>query len=57
MPDLDARAVTFARRKLHPEQLEALKEFLSHATADEIATIQKCYEETPEVLREIGLEV
>ena len=56
VPDLDSRDVTFARRFLHPEQIEAIREFLAHATADEIATIRKLYGETPEVLREIGLE-
>ncbi len=57
VPDLDAREVTFARRFMHPEQIEAIRDFLKHATADEIATIRKLYGETPEVLREIGLEL
>ena len=55
--DLDTRDVTFARRFLHPEQIEAIKEFLTKATADEIAQVRKLYGETPEVLREIGLEI
>ncbi len=54
--DLDMREVRFARRFLHPEQIEALREFLHNASADEIATIRKLYGETPEVLREIGIE-
>jgi hypothetical protein len=54
--DLDTREVTFARRFLHPEQIEAVREFLCHASSDEVATIRKLFGETPEVLREIGLE-
>lgn len=55
--DLDTRDVTFARKFLHPEQVEALEDFLKHATTDEIATIRKLFGETPEVLRSIGLEI
>jgi hypothetical protein len=50
-------SVTFARKGLSPERLMALKEFLKHATADEIASVRKQYGDTPEVLRMIGLEV
>ena len=57
VPDIDTRDVKFARKFLHPEQIEALREFLDHASADEIAVIRKLYGETPEVLRAIGLEV
>lgn len=57
VPEIDTRNVAFARRFMHPEQIEAVKQFLSHATGDEIATIRKLYGETPEVLRAIGLDV
>jgi hypothetical protein len=57
VPDLDMREVRFARRRLHPEQIEALRDFLAHASADEISVIRKLYGETPEILREIGLEM
>jgi len=55
--DIDTREVKFARKFLHPEQIEAIKEFLQHATSDEIAVIRKLYGETPEVLTAIGLEI
>lgn len=57
VPDLDTRSVTLVRRFMHPEQVEAVREFLAHASADEIACVRKLYGETPEVLKAIGLEV
>jgi hypothetical protein len=53
----DAQDVTFAHKGLTAERLQALKEFLKHAKADEIAAVRGMYGEMPEVLRMIGLEV
>lgn len=55
--DIDTREVRFARKFLHPEQIEAIREFLKSASADEIAMVRKLYGETPEVLKAIGLEI
>jgi hypothetical protein len=54
---IDGRQVTFAARGLSQERLDALREFLKHASADEIAQVRKLYGEMPEVLQYIGLEV
>ena len=57
VPELDGRDVTFARRALTAERLEALKKFLTTASADDIMTIRETYGDLPEVLRSIGLEI
>ena len=57
VPEPDGRSVTFARRYLTAEQLQSLREFLSGASSDEIATIRQLYGDMPEVLRSIGLEI
>jgi hypothetical protein len=57
VPDLDARGVTFIQRSLSPERLQALREFLRTASADDIATIRENFGDMPEVLISIGLEV
>jgi hypothetical protein len=49
--------VTFTRKGLSPERLEALKQFLKFAKADEIASVRKLYGDNPEVLEMIGLEI
>ena len=48
--------VTFAPKRLSPERLNALRQFLKSARADEIAAIRGLYGDTPEVLIAIGLE-
>lgn len=53
----DERGVTFAKKELPPERLKALREFLKHASADEIASIRRMYGDNPEVMKSIGLEV
>ncbi len=50
-------SVTFARKGLTQERLDALAAFLKHAKADEIAAIRGLYGDMPEVLKLIGLEV
>jgi len=55
--DLDAREIKFARRQLEPERLQALRDFLKRASADEIASVRKLYGDMPEVLEIIGLEI
>ncbi len=49
--------VVFVERKISQQKLDALKEFLKTATADDIATIRKMYGDNLEVLRLIGLEI
>jgi len=49
--------VTFTHKGMPKERLEALKQFLKHASADEIAAVRKMYGDMPEVLRMIGLEI
>jgi hypothetical protein len=53
----DKRDVTFSERKLSPERLAALREFLKHATADEIASVRRQFGDNLDVLQSIGLEV
>lgn len=53
----EAENVTFAQKGLTAERLQALKEFLKHAKADEIAAVRGLYGDMPEVLRIIGLEI
>jgi hypothetical protein len=55
--DEQVDSVTFTHKGLSLERLKALKAFLIHASADEIAAVRKMYGEMPEVLRMIGLEM
>ncbi len=55
--DEQVDTVTYTHRGLSPERLSALKAFLIHASADEIAAVRTMYGEMPEVLRMIGLEM
>ncbi len=50
-------ALTFVGKALSSERLQALREFLAHATADEIAMIRVLYGDQPDVLKWIGLEI
>jgi hypothetical protein len=56
VPEADDRSVRFVDKTLTIERLEALREFLQHASTDEIAMIRRLYGENPEVARFIGLE-
>lgn len=51
------KQVKFVDKKISQERLDALKEFLRTATADDIATIRRLYGDNPEVLSLIGLEM
>jgi hypothetical protein len=55
--DEQVDSVTFTHKGLSKERMEALRQFLKHASSDEIAAVRKMYGDTPEVLRMIGLEI
>ncbi len=55
--DMESPDITFASKAISDERLLALKEFLKHASSDEIAAIRKFYGENREVLKLIGLEL
>jgi len=55
--DEEERGLTFVGKSLSSERLEALREFLAHASTDEIAMIRVLYGDQPDVLKWIGLEV
>ena len=57
VPESDSRGVTFTGRKLSAERLEALRTFLTTATADDIAMVRRSYADVPEVLQMIALEL
>ncbi|HEY9870720.1 MAG TPA: hypothetical protein V6D08_16255 [Candidatus Obscuribacterales bacterium] len=56
VPETDDRSVLFVDKTLTTERLEVLREFLKHASTDEIAMIRLLYGDNPEVARFIGLE-
>lgn len=53
----EERTISFVGKGLSAERMQALKEFLSHASTDEIAMIRLLYGDQPEVLKWIGLEI
>jgi len=54
--DQEEHDLKFVGKSLSAERLQALREFLAHASTDEIAMIRVLYGDQPDVLKWIGLE-